>query len=92
LEKMVGYCVLAGENVSAEFVRRSLASVVDLVVFIKRQAGLRRVEEIVAVHPRLTDDVFTTTTLFAWEDGELRSTGSRPQDAELYTAVGMRGP
>jgi pilus assembly protein CpaF len=92
LEKMVGYCVLAGENVSTEFVRRSLASVVDLVVFIKRQAGLRRVEEIVAVDPRLADDVFTTTLLFAWEDGELRWTGRRPHDGELYAAVGMRWP
>lgn len=90
LEKMVGYCVLAGENVSTEFVRRSLASVVDLVVFIKRLAGLRRVEEIAAVHPNLVDGMFTTTTLFRWEDGELRWRGGSTRYPEVPEPVGLR--
>ncbi len=92
LEKLVGYCVLAGENVSTEFVRRSLASVVDLVVFIKRSGGSRRVEEVIAVDDRLAGDLFATTPLFAWEDGELRSAGHRHHDADMPMAAGVLRP
>lgn len=92
LEKLVGYCVLAGENVSTEFVRRSLASVVDLVVFIKRRGGSRRVEEIIAVGDELAGDSFATTPLFAWEDGELRPPGSRPRDTDVHMATGAMRP
>ncbi|MDH3730565.1 MAG: CpaF/VirB11 family protein, partial [Acidimicrobiia bacterium] len=82
-------CVLVGENVSTEFVRRSLASVVDLVVFIKRSGGSRRVQEVIAVDDRLTDDAFATTALYEWEEGQLRWTGRRPLDADVYAAAGM---
>jgi len=92
LEKLVGYCVLAGENVALEYVRRALASVVDLVVFIKRHGAMRRVEEIVSVDPQLANDVFTTTQIFGWEGGELRWSGTRPHDASHYDMAGMRWP
>jgi pilus assembly protein CpaF len=49
LDKVVGYCVLAGSNVQVEYVRQALAAVTDLVVFIRRTASARRVEEVVRV-------------------------------------------
>jgi pilus assembly protein CpaF len=52
LDKVVGYCVLAGQNVVVDYVAASLASVVDLVVFLRRRPTHRVVEEVVAVQGR----------------------------------------
>lgn len=49
LDKVVGYCVLAGQNVLVDYVATALASVVDLVVFMRRLPTERVVEEVVAV-------------------------------------------
>jgi pilus assembly protein CpaF len=49
LDKLVGYCVLAGENVVVEYVRSALAAVTDLVVFLRRGPAGRFVDEIVRV-------------------------------------------
>lgn len=49
LHKIVGYCVLAGQNVLVDYVQKSLASVADLVVFLKRTPTARFVHEIAQV-------------------------------------------
>lgn len=49
LDKLVGYCVLAGQNVVVDYVRDALAAVTDLVVFLRRTATGRRVDEVIAV-------------------------------------------
>jgi len=67
LEKVVGYCMLAGDNVAEAFVRRAVAAVADLVVFLRRTPLGRRVEEIVAVLPQLEAGVFTTQAM--WSPG-----------------------
>ena len=67
LEKLVGYCVLAGENISTRFVRSSLASVVDLVVFIRRHPDRRVVEEIASVRSSRGGDGFETVSEYAWD-------------------------
>lgn len=74
LEKLVGYCMLAGDNVVESFVRRAVAAVADLVVFLRRTPLGRRVEEIVAVPSQLESGVFTTELL--WASG--REPGHRP--------------
>lgn len=89
LEKLIGYCVLAGENVSTAFVRRALAAVVDLVVFIRRHGSERRIEEVAAVDPGSGPDVFATDAVLAWQDGELQWTGRRPHDHGVYEQAGM---
>jgi pilus assembly protein CpaF len=71
LEKLVSYSVLAGQNVSIPFVRRTVASVIDLVVFLRRVGRMRIVEEIAAVPSQLTDDTFTLQTRFRRSDGHL---------------------
>ena len=49
LDKVVGYCVLAGHNVLVEYVRGALAAVTDLVVFLKRRGATRVVDHVVSV-------------------------------------------
>ncbi len=88
LEKLVSYCVLAGENISVPFVRRTVAAVTDLVVFLQRTGHDRRVAEIAAVGRQLDADVFTMHTLF---EGE-RWTGRRPPEDDAYLAAGMEWP
>lgn len=92
LEKLVSYCMLAGENIAVSFVRRTIAMAVDLVVHLRRTGGERTVHEIVAVPPQLEDDVFTTHTLFHTDQGALRWTGQRPPDGSDYLLAGMEWP
>ncbi|MEE9299431.1 MAG: ATPase, T2SS/T4P/T4SS family [Acidimicrobiia bacterium] len=49
IEKLVGYCVLAGENIVVEYVRDAITSVTDLIVFLTRSPAGRYVEEIAAM-------------------------------------------
>ena len=58
LDKIVSYCVLAGQNVAIDFVRRALAAVVDVVVFLRRTPVGREVEEIATVPGGQPDDGF----------------------------------
>lgn len=85
LEKLVSYSMLAAENVAIPFLRRATASVVDLVVFLRRGPRVRTVDEIVAVPEQLDGDVFTIRPVFARVgtrlervDGDPRSTMGRP--------------
>ncbi len=75
LEKLVSYSVLAGENVSIPFVRRTVASVIDLVVFLRRVGRRRVVEEIASVPDQILDDAFTLNSLFRRCDGQLDQAG-----------------
>jgi pilus assembly protein CpaF len=49
LDKLVGYCVLAGQNVMVEYVRSALAAVTDLVVFLRRTPTGRCIDQVIAV-------------------------------------------
>ena len=71
LEKLVSYSVLAGQNVSIPFVRRTVASVIDVVVFLRRVGRKRIVEEIASVPYELDGDSFTIQPRFLRSDGNL---------------------
>ena len=75
LEKLVSYGVLAGENISIPFLRRTIAAVVDLVVFIKRDGDGRHVHEILGVPEQLDAEVFTVEPLFTWSRSSLVRVG-----------------
>jgi pilus assembly protein CpaF len=64
LEKLVSYSVLAGQNVAIPFVRSTVASVIDLVVFLRRVGRRRFVEEIAVVPDQLVDGAFTVTARY----------------------------
>lgn len=71
LEKLVSYGVLAGGNISITFLRTTVASVIDIVVFLKRNSGGRHVEEILRVPKQLDTDQFTTESVFKWSGSTL---------------------
>jgi pilus assembly protein CpaF len=87
LDKLVSYCVLAGQNVAIPFVRQTVATVTDLVVFLRRTPQGRRVEEIAAVPQQVSGDVFTVEALFRRVEGRLRWTGTRPPEAARERAT-----
>ena len=64
LEKLVSYGVLAGDNISIAFLRRTIASVIDYVVFLRREVDSRYVDEVLAVPDQLDTDVFTVETVY----------------------------
>lgn len=91
LGAIVNAAIMAGENVTADIVRRVFAGSIDFVVHLDRdmrrpddaEHGLRRqVREILAVTPSLAADDFTTEPIFVrTELGEpMRWTGSYPPD------------
>jgi len=71
LEKLVSYGVLAGDNISIPFLRRTVASVIDLVVFLRRDGATRHVHEILSVPEQLDPDVFTVEPVFDWSRSSL---------------------
>ena len=75
LEKLVSYGVLAGENISIPFLRRTVAAVVDLVVFLKRGNNGRYVQEILSVPEQLDPDAFTVERVFERSGSTLVSAG-----------------
>jgi len=83
LEKLVSYSVLAGQNVAIPFVRRTVAAVVDLVVFLRRTGRTRAVDEIAYVPGQLSGEVFTLQPLFEMGPTGLHWTGSTTDDPRL---------
>ena len=80
LEKLVSYGVLAGDNISISFLRRTVAAVIDLVVFLKRNGTRRYIEEILSVPEQHDPEVFTTEALYRWDGSDLRWTGMGSSD------------
>ncbi len=76
LEKLVSYGVLAGDNISIPFLRRTVAAVVDIVVFLKRDGEGRHVEEILRVPEQLDPEIFTVAPVFERSGASLLPVGS----------------
>lgn len=85
LEALVNAALMAGEQVTDRVVRTVFAASLDLVVHLDRETGedgsiLRRVDEILAVVPAMTDG-FSTEPLFARSSsGVLGWTGGLPPE------------
>lgn len=101
LHALVNAALMAGENVTERVVQRVFSSALDLVVHVERFASdgsgaaiRRRVTEITAVVPALTDG-FTCEPVFVREgsDAPLRWTGVVPERLEERAdrALGRRG-
>lgn len=97
LDALVNAALMAGEQVTERIVRSVFAAGLDLVVHLGRSTARdgsieRRVDEILAIVPALTDG-FTTEPLFSRSDGgPLRWTGAVPPErlARRLDAVGGR--
>jgi pilus assembly protein CpaF len=91
--KMCTLPLLAGENVGHAFVVPTVASCVDLVVHIAKDAqGHRRVREVVAVPGRVEGDVVETADIFTTRAGRLVRADGYPPHAERYDWVGADLP
>jgi pilus assembly protein CpaF len=87
--KMCTLPLLAGENVSHNFVVPTVASSIDLVVHIRTDGdGHRRVTEVVSVPGRAEGDIVETADVFTTREGRLvRATGFPPH-RDRFDAIG----
>ena len=95
-EALVKICtlpLLAGGNVTSEFVAPTVAATVDLVVHCQTAAdGRRQVTEIIGVTGRVEGSVIETSEIFTSMDGELmRRSGPVPRQ-ERFECRGIRVP
>ena len=82
--------LLAGGNISSDFVVPTVASCVDLVVHCQRQPnGRRLVSEIVALGRRVENNVIESSVIFALQDGALEPTGQLPPE-DKFVRAGFR--
>lgn len=92
-EALIKLCtlpLLAGENISSQFVVPTVAGSVDLVVHLGIDTdGTRRVNEIVSVPGRVEAGVVETEPIFLRRAGELRATGALPTRLEGYARAGV---
>lgn len=90
LTKICTLPLLAGENVSAAFVVPTVASAIDLVVHLDRDArGRRRVREVVAVPGRVENGVVETTDVFHTRQDVLVRADGFPPHADRFARTGV---
>jgi pilus assembly protein CpaF len=90
ITKLCTLPLLAGENVSHNFVVPTVASSVDLVIHTARDAlGQRRVREIVAVPGRIEGDVVETADIFVTRDDRLTRADGWPPHPDRYRVAGF---
>jgi pilus assembly protein CpaF len=90
ITKLCTLPLLAGENVSHNFVVPTVASSVDLVIHTARDAlGQRRVREIVAVPGRIEGDVVETADIYVTRDDRLARADGWPPHPDRYRVAGF---
>jgi pilus assembly protein CpaF len=90
ISKMCLLPMLAGSNVSAEFVIPTVASVVDIVVHTAlNQNGARQVQKIISISGRLEGDTIETVEVFDRVNGQLLPTGLFPAKLNEFSAHGF---
>lgn len=89
LVKLTTLPLLAGENVSHRFILPTVASTIDLIVFLASDGrGRRRVEEVLAVPGRVEEDQVEAGLVFRRFDGMLTWTGEYPPHVDRFRASG----
>ena len=79
--------MLAGSNVSAEFVVPTVASVIDIVVYVAIQPdGTRKVQQISSVTGRMESNIIETGDIFTFQNGRLEAQGIFPGKLERFQA------
>lgn len=90
ITKLCTLPLLAGENVSHSFVVPTVATCIDIVIHLVRDArGHRRVREIVAVPGRVEGDVVETADVFVTRGGRLERAQGWPPHVERFEAAGF---
>lgn len=82
--------LLAGENISSNFVLPTVASCIDLVVHCARlPGGQRRVMEIMALGRRVENGVIESSSIFRRVGGTLELTATGMPAEEKFSAAGV---
>lgn len=90
VQKLCTLPLLAGENISAEFVVPTVASAIDIVVHLRNDGnGKRRTTEIVALSGRTEGNIVETTDLFVTRGDQLVRANGFPPHAERYQRAGI---
>lgn len=93
-EAVIKLCTLpliAGENITAQFVVPTVAASVDLIVQMGLEHdGSRRVREIVALPGRVEGGIVETADIFTTRDGALVRADGFPPHADRFARVGIR--
>lgn len=90
LSKMCLLPMLAGSNVSAEFVVPTVATVVDIVVHTALESdGHRQVQSIASVTGRCEGNMIEMGEVFALSSGQLKPTGVFPSRLDAFAARGI---
>src|SRR5690625_707944 len=91
--KMSTLPLLAGENISAQFVVPTVAAAFDLVVHLDLdRQGHRQVAEITALSGRVEDGIIEVSELFDREDGALVRRDGQPPHPDRFAAAGYDLP
>ena len=71
LTKLQTLPLLAGQNISSQFITPIVASAIDLLVQVKiDRSGSRKITEILHVSGRIEGQTIETETIISWENGE----------------------
>jgi pilus assembly protein CpaF len=90
LDKLATLPLLAGENISHQFIVPTVAAAVDVVVFLRcDRDGRRCVEEVLGVPGRLNGGQIESQPLFRQVGGQLLWTGQYPPHEERFSAAGI---
>lgn len=90
ITKLCTLPLLAGANISADFIVPTVASCVDLVVHMETTAaGQRRMTEIVALSGRTEGGIVELTPLFVTRDQQLVWTGTYPPESTKFLRAGI---
>jgi hypothetical protein len=90
LVKLTMLPLLAGENVSHRFILPTVASTIDLIVFLRADGwGRRRVEEVLAVSGRVEEDQVEAGLVFRRAGDRLLWTGEFPPHGERFRNHGF---
>lgn len=91
LRKLISLPLLAGENVSRDFVEPTVAACIDLVVFCsrERESGTRVVEEILAITEQVAEEGITAAPIFVRSATGLEWTGEFPRSRERFERIGV---
>jgi pilus assembly protein CpaF len=90
LDKLATLPLLAGENISHQFIVPTVAAAVDLIVYLRcDRDGRRLVEEVLAVPGRVQAGQIESKPLFRLVGGQLLWTGHYPPHEERFSAAGI---
>lgn len=90
LDKLATLPLLAGENISHQFIVPTVAAAVDVIVFLRcDRDGRRLVEEVLAVPGRVEAGRIESQPLFRQVGGHLLWTGHYPPHEERFLAAGI---